>query len=265
MTETVPIDDRGFSLGVGLFETVLAVDGALQLWEAHVARLQRGCVNLALPPPGAGQLAEAAQAALDGGGLQVGRAAVRLTWTGGGGARGLATPSPVRPRLVATAAKASDPPGSIALAVSEICRSSTSPISRLKTLSYLDNVEARRRAVEVGADEALLLNEHGEMTSCAAANLFWFEAGQLCTPALACGVLDGVVRGLALAMAPKWGWAAEEVRSPPARLGQSRGAFVTNSLMGGVEVRSLDAVPLPRLDGSHLQFISELSRSAGRE
>ena len=30
----VPLDDRGLTLGVGLFETMLAVDGRLQLWPA---------------------------------------------------------------------------------------------------------------------------------------------------------------------------------------------------------------------------------------
>ena len=40
---TIPIDDRGLTLGDGLFETVLAENGALVLWGEHVARLVRGC------------------------------------------------------------------------------------------------------------------------------------------------------------------------------------------------------------------------------
>ena len=35
----IPIDDRGFLLGDGLFETVLFKAGRPVLWEAHMARL----------------------------------------------------------------------------------------------------------------------------------------------------------------------------------------------------------------------------------
>ena len=46
---TIPIDDRGLTLGDGLFETVLAENGALVLWGEHVARLVRGCEAIGLP------------------------------------------------------------------------------------------------------------------------------------------------------------------------------------------------------------------------
>ena len=44
-------DDRGFTLGHGLFETILAEGGALQHWDAHLARLTRGCAVLGMPAP----------------------------------------------------------------------------------------------------------------------------------------------------------------------------------------------------------------------
>ena len=36
----LPADDRGFALGDGLFETVLALDGRLIRWGEHMARLR---------------------------------------------------------------------------------------------------------------------------------------------------------------------------------------------------------------------------------
>ncbi|KFF48741.1 hypothetical protein GY26_12820, partial [Gammaproteobacteria bacterium MFB021] len=47
----LPLDDRGFAYGDGLFETVLVRDGQALLWEAHLARLAEGCARLGLPPP----------------------------------------------------------------------------------------------------------------------------------------------------------------------------------------------------------------------
>jgi branched-subunit amino acid aminotransferase/4-amino-4-deoxychorismate lyase len=45
----IPLDDRGLLLGDGLFETMLAVDGAIPAIEAHLDRMAAGCVTLGLP------------------------------------------------------------------------------------------------------------------------------------------------------------------------------------------------------------------------
>ena len=102
--QVIPIDDRGFLLGDGLFETVLFKAGQPVLWEAHVARLGRGCAALGLPLPDARKLEAEARRALAGRRLGSARAAVRLTWTAGSGGRGLARPQPPTPRLVVSAA-----------------------------------------------------------------------------------------------------------------------------------------------------------------
>jgi branched-chain amino acid aminotransferase/4-amino-4-deoxychorismate lyase len=73
----IPHDDRALTLGDGLFETVLALDGALVWWDEHFSRLVAGCEALGLPPPRSPALEAAALAALAEAGLTVGRAAVR--------------------------------------------------------------------------------------------------------------------------------------------------------------------------------------------
>src|SRR5947207_13031516 len=149
-----PSDDRGLTLGDGLFETVLALDGALVWWDEHCARLITGCEVLGLPAPDARALERAALAALADAGLTGERAAVRLSWTAGSGGRGLERPTAVVPRLIAAAAPAPRPKGPARLVPSDIRRHEGSPASRLKSLAYLDNVMARLRARESGADEA---------------------------------------------------------------------------------------------------------------
>jgi branched-subunit amino acid aminotransferase/4-amino-4-deoxychorismate lyase len=236
----VPADDRGLSLGVGLFETILAVDGGLALWDAHMDRLERGCGVLALPLPDRATCLELAHDALQRAGLETGRAAVRLTWTGGSGARGLAAPSPAEPRLLVAAAPSAPPPTSLALHTSTIRRNASSPTARLKTLSYLDSVLARAEATAAGADEALLLDQAGSVACAAAANIFWLEGSALCTPALSCGVLDGVVRAVAIYVAAELGMDVKEVSAPPARLFGADSVFITNSLQGCVAVHRID-------------------------
>ncbi|MDB5441212.1 MAG: 4-amino-4-deoxychorismate lyase, partial [Caulobacteraceae bacterium] len=71
----IELDDRGLTLGDGLFETLLAIDGRLQHAEVHLARLEAGCVELGLSAPGSGQAMTAMIQALSSARLDNGRAA----------------------------------------------------------------------------------------------------------------------------------------------------------------------------------------------
>lgn len=236
-------DDRGFTLGHGLFETVLFAGGGLVHWEAHLARLERGCAALALPPPDAQACRQAADTALAAAGSPQ-RAAVRITWTGGPGGRGLDPPPRPGPRLVVRAYPAPASQAPVPLATPRVRRNDRSPASRLKTLSYLDNVLARAEARAAGAEEALMLNTAGEVACAAAANVFWIDGETVLTPALACGVLDGVMRAQVLAACERLGVARREVRAEPGSLA-GRPMFLTNSLIGVRAVSRLDGTDLP--------------------
>lgn len=240
----IPADDRGFTLGDGLFETLLAVRGRVIALEAHLDRLDRGCAALGLPTPDRDEIAAALATALFAQGLTDARAAVRLSWSAGSGGRGLDRPDPVRPRLTATAAPAPTPGRPLTLVTAGVRRNHASPASRLKSLNYLDNVLARREARAAGADEALMLNTKGEVACAAAGNLFWLAGGTLHTPALACGVLDGVVRGRLLARLGTLGLEGQETAGAAAALAAAEAIFVSNSLIGLAPVLALDGRPL---------------------
>ncbi len=237
---TVPNDDRGLLLGDGLFETLLARGGALEHWPAHLDRLTAGCAALGLPAPDGAAALRLCERAVEDAALS--RAAVRLTLTAGSGGRGLDRPAEVQLRMVAAASASPAPTGQAALVTVGVRRNEHSPASRLKTLSYLDNVLARREASggEAAGAEALMLNTAGELACAAAANLFWVRDGRLLTPALDCGVLDGIMRGVVIARARARGIAVEEVRAGRAALDDAEGLFLTNSLIGVRPVSTLD-------------------------
>lgn len=242
MTE-IALDDRGFTLGHGLFETVLWESNTLAHWDAHVERMARGCRVLRLPAPRADDLRRAALVALDAAGSPL-RAAVRLNWSAGPGARGLDPPDDLQPRLTATAAASAPPKGPVSLATAKVRRNDRSPAARLKSLSYLDNVLARAEAREAGADEALMLNTAGEVACCAAANVFWVRHDEVFTPSLECGVLDGIMRREVIAACHGLGLPLQEVFTNPGRIAGAP-MFITNSLIGVRPAASLDGRPLP--------------------
>lgn len=235
---TIPLDDRGFTLGDGLFETLLWEGGALEFWPAHFERLARGCAALGLPAPSEPEVLETALSAARTLGDE--RGAVRVTLTAGSGGRGLDRPAKPEPRLLATAARAPLATTPITLATASIRRNESAPTSRLKTLNYLDNILARRQAQELGADDALLLNSRGEAACAAAANILWMKGGELFTPALGCGVLDGIIRGRLIAS-----HGVHEVRAGLDAVLGADAVYLTNSLMGIRPVSRLDGRDLP--------------------
>ena len=108
---------------------------------------------------------------------------------------------------------------------------------------------ARREAREAGADEALMLNTHGELAGGAAANLFWVKADRLYTPHLDCGVLAGTVRARVIAAAAEAGEPVRAVRAAPAVLRQVDGMFLANSLIGLRPVAMFDGRAVRAWDG----------------
>jgi len=238
----IPLDDRGLLLGDGLFETLLARDGALMLFDEHLALMVEGCAVLGLPPPDGAAALALCRAALAEAGLENARAAVRLTLTAGSGGRGLDRPTTPRPRLLATAAPAPPPGEPTDLVTVSVRRNEGSPASRLKTLAYVDNVLARRQAAPA---EALMLNNAGEVACAAAANIFWLEGGRLLTPHPDAGARPGVMRGQAMAAAGDLGLVVRQVLAPREALSSAEGLFLTNSLTGVRPVVRLDGVTLP--------------------
>ena len=67
---------------------------------------------------------------------------------------------------------------------SAVRRNETSPLSRVKSLNYLDNLLAREEARRKGADEAILLNTRGMVAEGSASNVFLVSDGRLLTPSI---------------------------------------------------------------------------------
>lgn len=68
----------------------------------------------------------------------------------------------------------------------------------MKSTAYVEHLVALDEARGRGFDEAIMLNERGEVVEATAANLFWRRRDELFTPSLATGCLAGVMRRLVL-------------------------------------------------------------------
>jgi branched-chain amino acid aminotransferase len=239
--------DRGFTLGDGLFETIRVTGGRPLLIDLHLARLRAGAGQIGLSRvPDNETLSGAIRMTLEGNGLS--DATVRLTVSRGVPAhRGLLSNPEPAPSLVVHAQPFAGYPAELysrgmRAAISRIPRNERSPLARIKALSYLDNVLARREADTRGVDEALMLNTAGHLACASAANLFLARGETLLTPDLESGVLPGTVRGLMVAeLASQMGLTAVERTVRTEELAAADEAFLTSALLG--------VMPLTEVDG----------------
>lgn len=160
--------------GLTIFETMRADgDGRVALWPLHLERLRRGCAALGFP-------------------LDEDRLAEAL--------HGLPHGEPLRARLAVDAAgqvaltHASLPPNppSWRVTLSPLRLRSDDPWLRIKS-THRPVYDAARAALD-GTDEALLLNERGEICEGTITNVFVPRDGVLLTPPLSSGLLPGVLR-----------------------------------------------------------------------
>jgi len=241
----VPVSDRSFLYGDGLFESLPWNSGRVFRWGAHWERLGAGARFLGIRIPWAESGVRAGIRAITAGRLDP-LATVRLHLSRGTGPRGYSPRGADTPRLVVTVhpAPAMPPGGWPALAL-RTCRSlavaAGDPLAAHKSANKLLNVLARAEAEAEGFDEALLLNTVGQVTESSSGNVFWWEDDTLHTPPLATGALPGVTRGAVLDSASDLGWTVSETQASPTRLAASRGVFLTFSTRGLVPVHRLDA------------------------
>lgn len=193
----IAASDRGFTLGDGVFETLLWRAPVLVHAALHFARLRRGAALLGIPVPYDDAVLEAACARLAQGRA---RAALRVTLTRGPASRGVLPPGDAAPTvLITVAAPPQGLPEARLIIAKTTRRNEFSPLSRIKSLNYGDCVLARMEAARAGCDDAILCNTQGLLAETSAATLILRIGGALLTPPEADGALPGIRRGRLLA------------------------------------------------------------------
>lgn len=235
--------DRGFLLGDGIFETMLAVDGAVHHANRHLARLSGAAELLGIPIVfSESEISDAMINLLKENQLVSGRAALRLTLTRGVGARGVAPPLEVAPTILMTAVSTPPPPPHMRAIISSYVRNEKSVSTQIKSLNYIDNIMARNEALQQGADEALMCNSHGDIVGASAANIFIVTDGVLYTPPAGDGALPGIMRGIVMQAAMTQNIPLREASITRTTLAGASEAFMTNALIGVCPLIEIDGV-----------------------
>lgn len=241
----VPVLDRGFLFGEGIYEVIPAYAGHLFRLDQHLARLATNLAAIGIDAPHTDQAWRALLEELvarNGGGdlalyLQVTRGAAPK--------RDHLAPREYTPTVFAMANPLATPgapvlENGISAVTLEDIRWLRCDV---KTTALLANVLLRTAAAEHGADEAVLVRD-GLVTEGSACNLFVVTKGCVATPPKDHRTLPGITRDLVLELAATDGIELVERDIPVAELAHADEIWITSSTREVVAVTRLDGEPV---------------------
>jgi len=236
----IPVLDRGFIFGDGVYEVIPCYGGRLFRLEEHLRRLQHSLDGIRLRNPlTLAEWKEMLQRLVEANPAK--DQSLYLQVTRGVAGRDHRFPEKSTPTVFAMSKPLPPaPPELLERGVAAI----TLPDIRwqychIKAISLLPNVLLRQQALEAGADEAILLRD-GEATEGAASNLFIVEAGVLITPPKDHRLLPGITRDLVVELARNAGIPCQERTVTESELRAAQEIWITSS--------TREILPVTRLD-----------------
>ena len=239
----------GLLSGWGVFSTLKVVEGVPFAFERHWARMTRDAAALRVPLPDDPQpirrkLLELIDA------NRANSAALRLVvvrntgglWSGPSNGR--------KSDVIALTADFKDWGSGVKLAQVENARHAACPFSGTKILSWAMNLAWLESAQARGFDEALLLNERGEVAECTSANIFAAVGSQVWTPPLSSGCLPGVTRQVLLEEIHPPGIEIIEKALLPSDLEAADEVFITST--------TRDLLPVLEIEGKRMGMVEHV-------
>src|SRR5437868_9745488 len=206
----ISVFDHGLLYGDGIFEGIRIYKGRVFRLEEHLHRLWDSAHSICLEiPMSMRDMTEAVLETIRQNHLRDGY--IRLLVTRGVGNLGLNPTQCKYPSVIIIAA-------TIALYHENFYRKGLTIVTcatrrsnpaalnpAVKSLNYLNNVMARIEANLAGADEALMLNDAGNVAECTADNVFVIKHGHIFTPPITAGALRGITRAVVFDVAAELG------------------------------------------------------------
>jgi len=227
----------------GVFTTVAIYSGRPFLWPEHWQRLKEHADKLSVDSRGLNErsVGESLKKLIAVNGVENARARVILLARSGRDVwRAKGPASQKTDLLIMTSDRQKVRETGLTLAVSPYRINTLSPLTGVKSLNYLDRVLSWEEAQAREFDEAVMLNERGEIVSATMANLFWVKDGTIFTPTLSTGALAGVTRAAAIAVAEKHFIPLVEGVFELADLTEADEIFLTSASLGVAIVTTFD-------------------------
>ncbi|MEP6818036.1 MAG: aminotransferase class IV [bacterium] len=246
--------------GRGVFTTVAIYDGKPFLWPEHWQRLSNHAEKLSVECAGLNErnVGEALRKLVSVNQVKSGRGRVILLARSGRDVWRTKKESPRKTDLlIMTGDQQKVPATGMSLAVSPHRVNSLSPLVGIRSLNYLEQVLSWEEAQRRDFDEAVMLNERGEIVAATMANIFWFKDGTLHTPALSTGAIAGITRAAVIELAGKQFIPVVEGVYELADFTGADEIFLTSASIGVAQVTTFDFRQYPIVSGSICARLSD--------
>lgn len=259
----ISVFDHGLLYGDGVFEGLRAYSGNIFRLEEHLKRLYESALAIMLTIPLApAELGQAIKDTLLRNKISDGY--IRVVITRGAGSLGIDPEKTANPQVIVIADHIQLYPKELYENGMEIVTASTirnHPAAlnpRIKSLNYLNNILAKLEGKRAGCLEALMLNHRGEVAECTADNIFVVRRGQLFTPPIDAGILEGITRNAVIELAQLAGIAVHEVTMTRHDVYVADEVFLTGSGAEIIPVIKVDSRPIgPGIVGPMTQQLSQ--------
>lgn len=239
--QQIPITDRGFQYGDGLFETIEIQDGQAVFWQRHIRRLQNGCRQLRIPCPDVALLSSEAQSLCE----HTECAVLKIIITRGSGGRGYRQPDAIEPTRVLSLHPFPDYPAFLYQQgiTARFCNTRlglNTALAGLKHLNRLEQILARAEWQDSEIYEGLMLDSNEHVIEGTMSNLFLAKNGILYTaPLQQCGIA-GIIREVILDACVAYGLPVAQRPLTKADVFAADEIFVTNSVIGIWQIRAIE-------------------------
>jgi D-alanine transaminase len=241
----VPVLDRGFLFGDGVYEVIPVYGGKLFRLQHHLQRLNNSLTAVRIANPLQDQEWHAMLQQLLTRNDHAGDASVYLQVTRGVAVRDHAFPDNAVPTVFAMTNPIKPPPAEhyekgVNVVLLDDIRWQR---CNIKAITLLANVLLKQDALDAGATEAILMRD-GEVTEGTASNVFIVKDGLLLTPPAGPYLLPGITRDLVLELARDNAIVCAEARLTPADLAAADEIWLTSSTREIVPVTRLNDQPV---------------------
>lgn len=242
----ISVYDHGLLYGDGVFEGMRSYSGKVFRLEQHLDRLWKSAKAIWLEMPITREaMGKAVNDTLAANGIKDGY--IRLVVTRGSGALGLDPNRCSNPQVIIIADKIALYPAEfyengLTIITASTVRNHPAALSpRIKSLNYLNNIMAKIEGLQAGCVEALMLNHKGEVAECTGDNIFLVKEGQLFTPPLDAGILEGITRDAIIEIARESGIVVNEVAQTRHDVFIADEVFLTGSAAEVIPVVKVDS------------------------
>ncbi len=242
----ISVYDHGLLYGDGVFEGMRSYNGKVFRLPQHLERLWQSAKAIWLEIPITREaLAQAVNETLATNGIQDGY--IRLVVTRGSGVLGLDPNKCANPQIIIITDHIALYPqefyqNGLTIITASTVRNHPAALSpRIKSLNYLNNIMAKIEGLQAGCVEALMLNLKGEVAECTGDNIFLVKGGELYTPPLDAGILEGITRDAIIELAREAGRVVHEVPLTRHDIFIADEVFLTGSAAEVIPVVKLDS------------------------